>query len=115
MPDLTLTLSPHPSTLEKRGHNGGIWEWTSTLMHAHEGYLSSTLYPGYSSDFHDEKHHIVVRNTSLLATIVVAEFYLQLGGSFATIPRIAMRRSYANFYQHNYPYAWIGGRVCFDA
>ncbi|QRV86392.1 Histidine-specific methyltransferase, SAM-dependent [Ceratobasidium sp. AG-Ba] len=89
-------VPPHPSTHEERGHNGGIWEWTSTLMHAYEGYRPSVLYPGYSSDFHDEKHHVV------------------LGGSFVTVPRIAMRRSYVNFYQHNYPYAWIGGRVCFD-
>ncbi|KAG8771688.1 hypothetical protein FRC12_003469 [Ceratobasidium sp. 428] len=89
-------VPPHPSTHEERGHNGGVWEWTGTLMHAHEGYVPSILYPGYSADFHDEKHHIV------------------LGGSFATVPRIAMRRSYVNFYQHNYVYAWIGGRVCFD-
>ncbi|KAG8701502.1 hypothetical protein FRC08_004045 [Ceratobasidium sp. 394] len=52
-------IPPHPSTREERGHNGGVWEWTNTLMHAHEGYTPSTLYPGYSADFHDEKHHIV--------------------------------------------------------
>ncbi|KAJ1310024.1 hypothetical protein OPQ81_006778 [Rhizoctonia solani] len=85
-------IPPHPSTREERGHNGGVWEWTSTLMHAHEGYVPSVRYPGYSSDFHDQKHHIV------------------LGGSFATIPRLAMRRSLVNFYQHNYRYAWVGGR-----
>ncbi|CUA75117.1 Meiotically up-regulated gene 158 protein [Schizosaccharomyces pombe 972h-] [Rhizoctonia solani] len=89
-------IPPRPSTREERGHNGGVWEWTSTLMHAHEGYVPSIRYPGYSSDFHDQKHHIV------------------LGGSFATVPRLAMRRSVVNFYQHNYPYAWIGGRICFD-
>jgi L-histidine Nalpha-methyltransferase / hercynylcysteine S-oxide synthase len=38
----------------------------------------------------------------------------QLGGSFATIPRIAHRRSVRNFYQHNYPYAWVGARVVYD-
>ncbi|CAE6455059.1 unnamed protein product [Rhizoctonia solani] len=90
-------IPPRPSTREERGHNGGVWEWTSTLMHAHEGYVPSIRYPGYSSDFHDQKHHIV------------------LGGSFVTMPRLAMRRSLVNFYQHNYLYAWIGGRICFDA
>ncbi|CAE7130198.1 unnamed protein product [Rhizoctonia solani] len=89
-------IPPRPSTREERGHNGGIWEWTSTLMYAHEGHVPSIRYPGYSSDFHDQKHHIVI------------------GGSFATIPRLTMRRSLVNFYQHNYPYAWVGGRVCFD-
>jgi formylglycine-generating enzyme required for sulfatase activity len=53
--------SPQPSSHEKRGHNGGVWEWTGTKMDAHEGFVASTLYPGYSSDFHDDKHHIVVR------------------------------------------------------
>ncbi|KAF8744381.1 Histidine-specific methyltransferase, SAM-dependent, partial [Rhizoctonia solani] len=53
-------IPPRPSTHEERGHNGGVWEWTSTLMHAHEGYVPSIRYPGYSSDFHDEKHHIVI-------------------------------------------------------
>lgn len=85
------------------GHNGGVWEWTSTELEglpAHEGlgegYVKSTLYPGYSSDFFDGKHMVV------------------LGGSFATIPRISGRRSFRNFYQLNYPFAWIGGRVVYD-
>lgn len=77
-------------------HNGGIWEWTSTIMDRHPGYQSSVLYPGYSSDFFDGKHHVV------------------LGGSFATVPRLAQRRSLRNFYQHNYPYAWVGARVAYD-
>ncbi|KAH7101837.1 hypothetical protein BKA62DRAFT_702437 [Auriculariales sp. MPI-PUGE-AT-0066] len=91
-----------PSTLgtpgtDGKGHNGGTWEWTSTLMNAHEGYKSSHLYPGYSSDFFDDKHHVV------------------LGGSYATIPRIAQRSTVRNFYQHNYPYAWVSARVVYDA
>ncbi|EJD41459.1 hypothetical protein AURDEDRAFT_115403 [Auricularia subglabra TFB-10046 SS5] len=80
-----------------KGHNGGAWEWTSTVLAAHEGFAPSRLYPGYSSDFFDGKHMVV------------------LGGSYATIPRIAQRRSVRNFYQHNYPYAWVAGRVVYDA
>ncbi|KDQ20887.1 hypothetical protein BOTBODRAFT_100423 [Botryobasidium botryosum FD-172 SS1] len=80
----------------KRGHNGGVWELTSTIMDEHEGYERSELYPGYSSDFFDDMHHVVI------------------GGSFATIPRMAQRRSFRNFYQHNYPYAWTGGRIVYD-
>lgn len=29
-----------------QGHNGGVWEWTSTICGKYEGYVPSTLYPG---------------------------------------------------------------------
>lgn len=29
-------------------HNGGVFEWTSTVFDKHEGYSPSILYPGYS-------------------------------------------------------------------
>ncbi|KAK0201959.1 DUF323 domain-containing protein [Desarmillaria ectypa] len=79
-----------------RGSNGGVWEWTSTLFDKYDGFVSSTLYPGYSMDFLDGAHQVV------------------LGGSYATIPRIASRRSARNWYQRNYPYPWVGGRVVYD-
>ncbi|KAG8923205.1 hypothetical protein FRC01_013058 [Tulasnella sp. 417] len=79
-----------------RGHNGGVWEWASTLFDEYQGFEKSVLYPGYSSDFFDGKHQVV------------------LGGSYASVPRLAQRRSLRNWYQHNYPYAWIGGRVVYD-
>lgn len=75
--------------------NGGLWEWTSSTLSPWEGFAGSRLYPGYSSDFHDEKHRIV------------------LGASWASPRRIA-RRSFVNFYQAAYPYALIGARVAFD-
>ncbi|KAI0755095.1 hypothetical protein C8Q80DRAFT_1094925 [Daedaleopsis nitida] len=79
-----------------KGHNGGVWEWTSTSLAAHEGFEQSKLYPGYSTDFFDTHHKAVI------------------GGSYATIPRIAERRTVRNFYQHNYPYAWVGARIAYD-
>jgi len=79
-----------------RGHNGGVWEWTSTKLAPYEGFSSSELYPGYSSDFFDDHHQVVV------------------GGSYATPPRLAQRRTFRNWYQHNYPYAWVGARVAYD-
>jgi L-histidine Nalpha-methyltransferase / hercynylcysteine S-oxide synthase len=80
---------PVPSQLAKKdmdgtilpAHNGGVWEWTSTPLASFEGYKPSDLYPGYSSDFFDGNHWIV------------------LGGSWATIPSIAGRRSCVNWYQ----------------
>ena len=29
-----------------KGHNGGVWEWTSTILEKHEGFVNSDLYPG---------------------------------------------------------------------
>jgi hypothetical protein len=37
-----------------------------------------------------------------------------MGGSYATIPRLAERRTVRNTYQRNYGYAWTGARVVFD-
>jgi formylglycine-generating enzyme required for sulfatase activity len=54
---------------------GGVWEWTSSVLRKHEGFEPMALYPGYTADFFDEKHNIV------------------LGGSWATHPRIAGRKS----------------------
>ena len=42
------------------GHNGGVWEWTSTPLEGYEGFVPSGLYPGYSADFFDGKHFVVV-------------------------------------------------------
>ena len=39
---------------------------------------------------------------------------IQIGGSYATVPRLAERATVRNYYQHNYPYAWVGGRVAYD-
>lgn len=54
---------------------GGVWEWTSSTLRRHAGFEPMTLYPAYTADFFDEKHNIV------------------LGGSWATHPRIAGRKS----------------------
>ncbi|TFK88710.1 hypothetical protein K466DRAFT_598405 [Polyporus arcularius HHB13444] len=79
-----------------KGHNGGVWEWTSTVFEKHDGFIQSKLYPGFSTDFFDTHHQVVI------------------GGSYATIPRLAERRTVRNYYQHNYPYAWVGARIAYD-
>ncbi|KXJ86110.1 C-type lectin protein [Microdochium bolleyi] len=79
-----------------RGELGGVWEWTSSPLRKHEGFEPMALYPNYTADFFDGKHNIV------------------LGGSWATHPRIAGRKSFVNWYQRNYPYAWAGARVVRD-
>ncbi|KAJ4482382.1 DUF323 domain-containing protein [Lentinula aciculospora] len=79
-----------------KGHNGGVWEWTSTKFDNYDGFIPSKLYPGYSMDFFDGAHQVV------------------LGGSYATIPRTAERRSVRNWYQRNYPFAWAGARIVYE-
>ncbi|KAL1863493.1 hypothetical protein Plec18170_000329 [Paecilomyces lecythidis] len=82
--------------LAGQGELGGVWEWTSTPLTPHDGFKAMEVYPGYTSDFFDGKHNIV------------------LGGSWATHPRIAGRTTFVNWYQRNYPYAWVGARLVRD-
>jgi formylglycine-generating enzyme required for sulfatase activity len=79
--------------LAGQGELGGVWEWTSTPVTPHDGFKAMDIYPGYTADFFDGKHNIV------------------LGGSWATHPRIAGRTTFVNWYQHNYPYTWAGARL----
>lgn len=55
----TLTKVDH-SGRTLYGHNGGVWEWTTTPLAGYPGYVPSELYPGYSADFFDDKHFVVV-------------------------------------------------------
>ncbi|KAF9091784.1 hypothetical protein BGX29_010782 [Mortierella sp. GBA35] len=88
------SLSPSSSSSSHFSGPGGLWDWTSTAFAPlSEGFKTSMLYPGYSSDFFDEKHMVV------------------LGASWATHPRIAERRSFRNWYQANYPFVFAGFRL----
>ncbi|KAL2843896.1 hypothetical protein BJY01DRAFT_191637 [Aspergillus pseudoustus] len=82
--------------LAGHGELGGVWEWTSTPLTEHDGFKAMEIYPGYTSDFFDGKHNII------------------LGGSWATHPRIAGRTTFMNWYQRNYPYPWAGARLVRD-
>ena len=67
---------------------GSAFEWTSSIFRPLNGYRGSLpSYPGYSSDFFDD-HHFVL-----------------LGGSFATDTRL-IRRTFRNWYQSNYRYVF---------
>jgi L-histidine Nalpha-methyltransferase / hercynylcysteine S-oxide synthase len=90
----------HPTPVTGNGHRlcgqsdlGGLWEWTSTPLASHEGFRAMDLYPGYTADFFDGKHNVC------------------LGGSWATVPRIALRKTFVNWYQRNYPYVWCTARL----
>ncbi|KAF2659086.1 hypothetical protein K491DRAFT_675797 [Lophiostoma macrostomum CBS 122681] len=108
----------HPVSVAEKGKQlcgqsdlGGMWEWTSTTLEKQDGFEPMSLYPGYTgsssppmpirvltapADFFDGKHNVV------------------LGGSWATHPRIAGRKTFVNWYQRNYPYVWAGARIVRD-
>ncbi|KAG9643861.1 hypothetical protein KCV04_g4490, partial [Aureobasidium melanogenum] len=92
-----MPVSQHGNKLAGQSELGGVWEWTSTVLDKHEGFEAMPLYPGYTADFFDGKHNVV------------------LGGSWATHPRIAGRKSFVNWYQRNYPFVWAGARMVKDA
>ncbi|KAL4063448.1 C-type lectin protein [Scleroderma citrinum] len=80
----------------RKGHNGGVAEWTSTLWDRYDGVDLTFPTIRFSADFFDGVH-----NTTL-------------GGSYAMIPRIADRRSFRNWWQRNYPFCWAGARVAYE-
>lgn len=82
--------------LAGQGEMGGLWEWTSSPLRKWPEFKPMALYPLYTVDFFDEKHNIV------------------LGGSWATHPRIAGRKSFVNWYQRNYLFPWVGARLVRD-
>ncbi|KAI5926159.1 C-type lectin protein [Camillea tinctor] len=93
----------HPTAVTANGNRlagqaemGGVWEWTSSPLKKYEGFEPMSLYPAYTADFFDGKHNIV------------------LGGSWATLPRVAGRKTFVNWYQRNYPYPWAGARLVRD-
>ncbi len=60
-----LVVRPANATVDSdghwlNGHNGGVWEWTSSELVGLEGYEQSEVYPGFSSDFFDGLHNVVV-------------------------------------------------------
>jgi len=67
---------------------GNGWEWTCTIFDGYPGFLANIPnYPGYSADFFDGKH------------------FVMLGASWATaVPLI--RRSFRNWFQPNYQYTF---------
>lgn len=73
------------------GQLGNGWEWTSTLFEPFNGFQPFSFYPGYSADFFDGKH------------------YVMKGGSARTAVSM-LRRSFRNWFQAHYQYAYAGFR-----
>jgi iron(II)-dependent oxidoreductase len=74
---------------------GNGWEWTRTPFGPFPGFESRPHYPGYSKDFFDDDH------------------YVMLGASWATDPRL-VRRSFRNWFQPHYPHVFAKFRCVSD-
>jgi ergothioneine biosynthesis protein EgtB len=74
---------------------GNGWEWTSTAFGPLPGFEPMPNYPGYSADFFDGQH------------------YVMLGASWATDVRL-VRRAFRNWFQPHYPYTFAKFRCVYD-
>ena len=70
---------------------GNGWEWTATPFGPLNGFKPFPFYPGYSADFFDGKH------------------FVMKGGSART-DTCMVRRSFRNWFQPHYPYAYSSFR-----
>jgi len=66
---------------------GNGWEWTATPFAPFPGFQPLPRYPGYSADFFDDRHFVL------------------LGGSWATDEAL-LRPSFRNWFQPHYPYVF---------
>jgi formylglycine-generating enzyme required for sulfatase activity len=66
---------------------GNGWEWTSTPFGPFPGFVPLEGYEGYSADFFDDQH------------------FVMLGGSWATDTAL-VRRSFRNWFRPHYPYVF---------
>ncbi len=72
---------------------GNGWEWTRSRFGPFPGFEPwARTYPGYSADFFDEHHYVL------------------LGASWAT-DRALVRRSFRNWFQPHYPYVFAKFRL----
>jgi ergothioneine biosynthesis protein EgtB len=75
---------------------GNGWEWTASVFEPFPGFSAYIpTYPGYSADFFDGLHHVM------------------LGASWAT-PAQLVRRSFRNWFQRHYPFMFAKFRCVSD-
>jgi gamma-glutamyl hercynylcysteine S-oxide synthase len=70
---------------------GNGWEWTATEFAPFSGFTPFPFYPGYSANFFDGQHFVLK------------------GGSARTAAPL-LRRSFRNWFQPHYQYAYTGFR-----
>jgi formylglycine-generating enzyme required for sulfatase activity len=53
-----VPVTPNGGKLAGQGDLGGVWEWTSTPLTAHEGFKAMEIYPGYTCKPHNVDHPV---------------------------------------------------------
>jgi ergothioneine biosynthesis protein EgtB len=89
-PASPLPVGSHPAGASAWGVQelvGNGWEWTSTPFAPFPGFEPMPRYPGYSADFFDSDHFVL------------------LGGSWATDETL-LRPTFRNWFQPHYPYVF---------
>lgn len=127
-------VTPYGDKLAGQSELGGVWEWTSTILAPHEGFHPMEAYPGYTST-----QRLCVPHGRMLLTWechysgllrwkaqhCLGWFMGDASADRRTNNIVSARTLYAmcfhthvfpsiNFYQHNYPYAWVGARLVRD-
>ena len=93
-----LPVGSHPGGARAWGAQelvGNGWEWTATVFAPFPGFAPLRRYPGYSADFFDGAHFVL------------------LGASWATDESL-LRPSFRNWFQPHYPYVFSKFRLCRD-
>lgn len=77
--------------LAGQGDMGGVWEWTSTPLLPHDGFKAMEIYPGYTCEYYLSKEVLGFHSYATTADFFDGKHNIILGGSWATLPRIAGR------------------------
>jgi iron(II)-dependent oxidoreductase len=85
------TFPAGTSAFGAAGLLGNGWEWTRTIFAPFPGFKSFPFYPGYSANFFDNQHYV-------------------MKGASARTAACMLRRSFRNWFQPHYPFAYAGFR-----
>lgn len=88
-----MPITMNGGKLAGQGDMGGLWEWTSSPLVKPDGFEPMKLYPAYSSEFGPSRSNFDRLLIRLVADFFDTKHNIVLGGSWATHPRVAGRKT----------------------